>query len=196
MAEQTSRTMHDDAPLSKAKDPNATSLPAASVTTRPSDSIASETVTVNRPRQQLYEFWRKLENLPSFMDNVERIDVLDNQRSHWVVLGPAGRRVEWDSIIIDDRPGDRIAWTVDVDGDSSVQHSGSVTFKDATGKRGTTVTATIIYDPPGGAIGKAIAKLFQREPAIQVRRELRRFKQLMETGEIATAEPPDAAPRA
>ena len=101
-----------------------------------------------------------------------------------MVRAPAGRAVEWDAIITEDEPGERIAWASTEGAD--VANSGRITFRDA-GARGTVVTATILYDPPAGIIGKVVAKMFQREPAIQARRDLRRFKQLMETGEVATA---------
>ena len=101
-----------------------------------------------------------------------------------MVKAPGGKTVEWDARVTDDRPNELIAWTSEEGAD--VPNSGRVEFRDA-GARGTVVTATILYDPPGGTIGKVIAKLFQREPAIQARRDLNRFKQLMETGEIATA---------
>jgi len=118
------------------------------------------------------------------MDNVERIDVLDAKRSHWVVKAPGGKTVEWDSVVTDEVDGEYIAWASEPGAD--VDNSGRVDFRDA-GARGTVVTATLLYDPPAGVVGKLIAKLFQREPAIQARRDLRRFKQLMETGEVATA---------
>jgi uncharacterized membrane protein len=193
MTEHVSRPSNDDAPASKAKDVDATAMRDATQETEPNDSVASTTLTIDRPRQDLYDFWRDLTNLPAFMENIERIDVVDARLSHWIVEAPAGQTVEWDSIITEDRPGQRIAW--ESTPQSAIHHSGSVQFRDSSAGRGTEVTATVIYDPPGGAIGKAVAKVFQREPAIQVRRELRRFKQLMETGEIATSEPPDAAPR-
>lgn len=110
------------------------------------------------------------------------------------MLAPAGQSVEWDSIITEDQPNRLIAWA-SVEG-SGIQNSGHVDFRDAPAGRGTEVTATVAYDPPGGALGKLVAKLFQREPKIQARQDLRRFKQLMETGEISTAQPPYAAPRA
>jgi uncharacterized membrane protein len=193
MVENVTGPSHTDAPLSKARDADATAMQDATPDTESSDSIAATTLTIDRPRQELYDFWRDLTNLPTFMDNVRSIDILDERRSHWVLRAPAGREVEWDSVIIDDRPGERIAW--ETTADATIRHSGSVEFKDSTAGRGTEVTATVVYDPPGGALGKAVAKIFQREPAIQIRRELRRFMQLMETGEIATSEPPSAAPR-
>ena len=146
------------------------------------DTLVGRTVTINRPRAELFAFWRDFANLSRFMENVERVDVLDGKRSHWVVKGPTGP-VEWDAVITEEQPDTLIAWTSDEGAD--VPNSGRVEFRDA-GARGTVVSVTIRYDPPAGFIGKAVAKIFQREPAIQARRELRRFKQLMETGEIAT----------
>lgn len=118
----------------------------------------------------------------------------DSSRSHWVVAAPAGQSVEWDSLITEDVPNEMIAWTSEPG--ASVRNSGRVEFTDSSAGRGTMVTVTLAYDPPGGSVGKLIAKLFQREPKVQARQDLRRFKQLMETGEVATADPPDAAPRA
>jgi len=152
------------------------------------------TVTINRPRQELYEFWRDLRNLPSFMENVRSVTVSDNKRSHWVVEAPAGRLVEWDSILTRDTSGSLLEWE-SVEG-ASVRNTGRIEFSDSTNGRGTLVTATIVYDPPAGKLGSAIAKLFEKEPQIQVRRDLRRFKQLMEAGEIATSSPPNPAPKA
>jgi uncharacterized membrane protein len=194
MADRRKHTQSGDAPLAQARHADATAVADAAPSTEPADTIVGRTVTIARPRAELYAFWREFKNLPRFMDNIERIDETAPNRTHWVVKAPAGKIVEWDSIITEEIPNERIAWsTTD---DSSIRHSGSVEFRDAQGNRGTEVTATIVYDPPGGAIGKAIAKLFQREPKVQARQDLRRFKQLMETGEIATSQPPDAAPRA
>ena len=141
-------------------------------------------VTINRPADEVYARFRDFAQLPSFMENVVRIDVLDDKRSHWVVKAPAGKTVEWDALVTEDVPGKLIAWTSAEGAD--IPNSGRVEFRDA-GARGTVVTATIDYSPPGGIVGKIVAKMFQREPAIQARRDLRRFKQLLETGEVATA---------
>jgi uncharacterized membrane protein len=100
------------------------------------------------------------------------------------VKGPGGKSVEWDSVVTEEQPDQFIAWASEVGAD--VPNSGRIDFRDA-GARGTVVTATLLYDLPAGVVGKLIAKMFQREPAIQARRDLRRFKQLMETGEIATS---------
>ena len=175
----------DDAPLSTSKHADAVDEAVASLVEPKGDSLIGRSVTINRPRAELYTYWRDFSNLATFMDNVERVDVLDEQRSHWCVKAPAGRTVEWDAVVTEEREGEMIAWASTEGAD--VPNSGRIDFRDAQGDRGTIVTATIVYDPPAGVVGKLIAKMFQREPAIQARRDLRRFKQLMETGEIATA---------
>lgn len=156
-------------------------------------AVVLRSVTINRPRQELYAFWRDLPKLAQFMENIERIEVLDERRSHWVVKGPGGKSVEFDSVLTEDKPGERLAWESAEGAD--IKHAGFVEFRDGPTGRGTEVHAHIVYEPPGGEAGKWIAALFQKEPGLQARRELRRFKQLMETGEISTAEAPDAAPR-
>ncbi len=179
-----------DAPESAAKDPN----PAAAglAINEDEDTLVGRTVTINRPARELYDFWRDLRNLPLCMENIESIAVLDPRRSHWKVKGPADSTVEWDSLITDDVPGELIAWQA-ADG-ASVPNSGRIEFRESNNGRGTIVTATISYDPPAGKLGKMFAKLFQREPKIQARRDLRRFKQLMETGEIPTSQPVEEFP--
>lgn len=175
----------DDAPLTTVKHGEAAAQAGESLVEPKGDSLVGKTVTINRPREELYAFWRDVGNLPRFLENVVAVEPLDGRRSRWVVKAPGGGTVEWISVITEDRPGELIAWASEEGAD--VPNSGRVDFRDAPGGRGTWVTATILYDPPGGIIGKVIAKMFQREPAIQARRDLRRFKQLMETGEIATA---------
>ena len=179
----------DDAPLTTSKRASA-AVDAAldSLIDKPeqgdADTLIGRTVTINRPRAELFAYWRDLTNLATFMDNVERVDMLDGRRSRWVVKAPGDTTVEWTAVITEEREGEVIAWASEEGAD--VPNSGRIDFRDAQGGRGTIVTATILYDPPAGIIGKVIAKMFQREPAIQARRDLRRFKQLMETGEIAT----------
>lgn len=151
-------------------------------------------VMINRPRQDLYDYWRDVRNLPTFMENVKSVEVMDEDRSSWMVAGPAGIDIELTSEITEDRPGEYIAWRATEESD--VDHEGWIEFRDNAFGRGTEVRAFISYDPPGGALGKVVAKVMQREPRVQARRELRRFKQLMETGEIPTSKAPDAAPRA
>ena len=175
----TSTPARDDAPLFASK--NSDMIDAA-LADKAGSHLVGRSVAINRPRDELYAYWRDFANLATFMDNVERIDVLSPTRSHWVVKSPTGT-VEWDARITEEREGELIAWTSEEGAD--VTNSGTIEFRDG-GKHGTIVAATIAYDPPGGALGKIVAKIFQREPAIQARRDLRRFKQLMETGEIAT----------
>ena len=177
--------MLSDAPASTARRNAATQWRESAVTGR--------SVTINRPRQELYDFWRDFANLPQFMENVRTVASLGDRRSHWVVEAPGGTTVEFDSRVTEDEPGALIAWESEEGAD--VRNSGRIEFLDAPPGRGTIVRATIAYDPPAGAVGKLIAKAFQREPAIQARRDLKRFKQLMETGEIPTTEPGPAAPR-
>lgn len=171
----------DDAPPLTSKHSETVSDAAEAMELNVGDSVSQRSVTINRPREELYAFFRDFGNLPSFMENIERVDVIDGTRSHWVVKAPAGRTVEWDSVISEESAPSSFAWTSQGD----VANSGRVEFQDA-GTRGTIVTAMVAYEPPGGAIGKLVAKLFQREPAIQSRRDLRRLKQLMETGEVST----------
>ncbi|MEJ8629779.1 SRPBCC family protein [Sphingomonas sp. I4] len=175
---------YDDAPLSTSKDAaGATRAITTEAIEDRGNSLTGWAVTINRPVADLYAWWRHFPNLADVMENVERIDILNDRRSHWVVKAPGGTTVEWDAVVTDDREGEIIAWASAEGAD--IANSGRVTFRDA-GARGTVVTATILYDPPAGVIGKLVAKLFQREPNIQVRRDLARFKQLMETGEVAT----------
>jgi len=176
-------TQTDDAPLTASKRSGAAAELTGQIAEAQGSSVLGRSVTINKPASELFSYFRNFGNLPNFMENVVSIDVLDDQRSHWKVKGPAGRQVEWDARVTEEEPNRLIGWTSEAGAD--VPNSGRIEFKEA-GARGTVVTVTIAYDPPGGVIGKAIAKMFQREPGIQARRDLNRFKQLMETGEIAT----------
>ena len=173
----------DDAPLAASKRHSAVDVATASLSEGQGSAITARAVTINRPVEEVFAFFRDFSNLPSFMENIVSIEVNDDRRSHWVVKAPAGSTVEWDARITAEEPNRSLEWTSEPGAD--VPNSGKVEFRDA-GQRGTVVSATILYDPPGGFVGKVIAKMFQREPAIQARRDLRRLKQLMETGEIAT----------
>lgn len=145
-----------------------------------------KTVTINKPADELYRFWHNFENLPNFMNHLKSVKVIDNKRSHWVANAPLGASVEWDAEIIEDRENEFISWA-SVEG-ADVENSGFVRFKPAPGDRGTEVKVVIEYAPPGGALTAAVAKLFGEEPEQQIGDELRRFKMLMEAGEIATTE--------
>jgi uncharacterized membrane protein len=174
-----------DAPLTTSRDDD---VKAQAAGREKEDAIVGRSVTIGRPRDEVYAFWRDFPNLAAVMENIQQIQTVDAKRTHWVVKGPAGRTVEWDSIVTDDEPGRLIAWQ-SVEG-ADVRNSGRVEFLDAAPGRGTIVRATIAYDPPGGTFGEWIAKLFQREPNLQVRRDLRRLKQFLETGEITSSASP------
>ena len=144
-----------------------------------------KSVTVDASPEDLYRFWRNFDNLSRFMSHLESVKVLDDKRSHWVAKGPAGSDAEWDAEIINEIPNELIGWR-SVEG-SKVRNAGSVHFTRSAGDRGTEVKVVLRYDPPAGLIGAAIAKLFGEDPAHQVQEDLRAFKQLIETGEIARA---------
>jgi len=142
-----------------------------------------KSVTIDRSPEDLYTFWRNFENLARFMTHVESVRVQDEKRSHWVVKAPLGQKVEWDAEIINDVPNERIGWRSLENAD--VDHAGSVEFEPAGNGRGTRLKVTLKYSPPGDKIGAAVAKLLGESPETQIEEDLRRLKQLMETGEIA-----------
>ncbi|HWW27282.1 MAG TPA: SRPBCC family protein [Caulobacter sp.] len=194
MSDETiARALESDAPLTAAVHQRDVAKDVAEDHGWHEAALVGRTVTINRPRAEVYAFWRDFRNLALFMENVERVTISDDRRSHWVVKAPAGKTVEWDSVLTEEVENELLAWESVESAD--IKNAGRIEFKDAPPGRGTEVTATIAYDPPGGDLGKLIAKLFQKEPKIQARRELRRFKQLMETGEVSIAKAPDAAPR-
>jgi uncharacterized membrane protein len=145
-----------------------------------------KSVTVNRAPEELYRFWRNFENLPRFMNHLESVKDMGDGRSHWVAKAPAGKTVEWDAEVYNEKENELIAWR-SLEG-ADVDNAGSVRFEPATGGRGTIVRVTLKYDPPGGALGALVAKLFGEEPSQQIEEDLRRFKQVMEAGEAATTE--------
>jgi uncharacterized membrane protein len=144
----------------------------------------TKTMTINARAEDLYYIWRYLESLPHFMRHLQAVYMIDERRSHWVTKGPAGMRFEWDAEIINDVENELIAWQSTEQAD--VYNSGSVHFHTAPGGRGTEVRVVLRYTPPTGALGVAFAKLFHEEPAQQILDDLRRFKSLVETGEIPT----------
>ncbi|WP_424536763.1 SRPBCC family protein [Sphaerisporangium viridialbum] len=142
--------------------------------------------TVNRPRQEVYEYWHDFENLPRFMAHLASVETIGGGYSHWKAQGLTRKCIEWDAEIIDDRAGELIAWR-STEG-ATVRNRGAVSFTDAPGGRGTEVRVEIEYDPPGGKVGLAFARLLGEHPEQQVRDDLRRFKQVMETGEVVRSE--------
>lgn len=142
-------------------------------------------VSINRPRLEVYDFFRKFENLPRFMENVERIEELGPDRSRWTVKAPGGQTVSWTATVTRDEPGRRIDWEAEEDAD--VKNAGWIEFRDGPVGRGTEVKAVIAYEPPFGQFGRIAAKVTRKEPAVQARGDLKRLKMLLEAGEIATA---------
>jgi uncharacterized membrane protein len=139
-------------------------------------------ITINRPPEELYNFWRNLENLPRFMYHLESVQSIGDRLSHWVTKGPAGKRVEWDAEITEDRPNELLAWR-SLEG-AQVYNAGSVRFEPRPGGRGTILRVDMEYRPPAGVVGAAFAMLFSSAPEQQVYDDLRRLKQVIETGEV------------
>lgn len=149
----------------------------------PAGVIVEESVTINRPIAELYRFWRNLENLPRFMTHLESVERITDTLSRWRAKAPAGTTVEWNAEIINEVPDQVIGWK-SIEG-SDVVSAGSVNFDDAGAGRGTRVRVRLQYSPPGGKIGDAVARLLGADAATQIRQDLQRFKQLVETGETA-----------
>jgi uncharacterized membrane protein len=147
---------------------------------------ASKSVTINRPRDDVYKFWRDFENLPSFMQHLMSVTATGDGRSRWVARAPAGATVEWTAEILEDRAGSLISWRSLAGSD--ISNEGSVRFVDAPADRGTEIRVELSYDAPAGSAGALVAKIFGEEPNQQLRDDLRRFKQVMETGEVVKSD--------
>lgn len=145
-----------------------------------------ESVIVNVEPARAFEAWRRLESLPTFMRHLERVEQRDGNRSHWVARAPGGGTVEWDAEIVDETPGKCIAWRSV--GDTTVRNAGVVRFAEEPAGRGTRIAVDLSYMPPLGGAGTLVAKLLGEEPSQQLKEDLRRFKQILETGEIPTTE--------
>ena len=156
----------------------------------PAASTSRRAVTINRPVDELYRFWRNFENLPRFMQHSSRSSGSPTRCRTGARDGPGGTAVEWDAEIINEIPNKVIAWR-SLEG-SDVVSAGSVHFDEAGAGRGTRVRVHLQYSPPGGKVGAAVARLLGREPSADIREDLRRFKQLLEAGEIPTT---DGQPR-
>ncbi|AUX27976.1 MULTISPECIES: SRPBCC family protein [Sorangium] len=150
----------------------------------PAATRVARAVTVAKPADELYKFWRNFENLPRFMEHLAEVEVIDDRRSRWAARAPGGGSVSWRAEIIEDRENELIAWRSREPAD--IENAGSVRFVPAPGGRGTEVRVTIDYKAPAGALGRVIAKVFGEDPDQQLRDDLRHFKQLMEAGEIPT----------
>ncbi|HET9526034.1 MAG TPA: SRPBCC family protein [Pyrinomonadaceae bacterium] len=147
---------------------------------------ASASCIVNRDPDEVYRFWRDFGNLPRFMQHLESVEELPDGRSRWVAKGPAGMTVAWEAAIVADDPGRVITWRSLENSD--VDNAGAVRFERAAGGRGTIVKVNIQYDPPAGVVGATVAKLFGEEPNQQLDDDMRRFKQVMELGEVVVSE--------
>jgi uncharacterized membrane protein len=144
-----------------------------------------ESITINRPVDEVYGFWRQLSNLPRFMSHLERVEELDRTRSRWVVRGPAGTTVSWDAHIINEIPNELIGWQSV--GNSDVVSAGSVHFNPSP-YGGTELWIHLQYEPPAGKLGAWVASLFGEEPSQQIRTDLQRLKAHLETGEATRAD--------
>lgn len=145
-----------------------------------------ESITIGRPAEEIYRYWRDYANMPKFMENIASVSEIGKDKSHWVMKAPMGVTLEWNSEITNDRPGELIAWR-SLEG-AEVETAGSVHFVEAPGGRGTEVRVSQKMNPPGGKLGVAVAKLFGADPASQTRGNLRRLKQILEAGEVPTVE--------
>ena len=159
--------------------------PRAKITVKGNRGIkVVRAVTIRRPAADLYRFWRDPQNLTQIIHHPVTITTTSAEESHWSVSAPGGLRVEWDSIIINDHPERLIAWR-SREG-AQVDNAGTVRFEAAPGDEGTEVTVALEYDPPGGRLGALVAKFTRDSAGSQVFDALRRFKALMEAGEIPT----------
>ncbi len=145
----------------------------------------TKSVTINKSPSELYQVWRNFENLPKFMNHLEAVTVKDEKHSHWKTKAPLGYSVEWDAEVTSDHKNERIGWQ-SLEG-ADIPNSGVVEFNPTT-NRGTEVKVVLTYESPAGKLGALIAKLFGEAPSQQVEEDLRRFKRLMETGEIIQVE--------
>lgn len=148
--------------------------------------VLSATVTVNRPIEEVYAFWKDPRNYAQFMDHIDSVNPETSGRSRWKVTAPAGFSVEWEAGIVADTPNEMIRWQSTAA--SKVSNTGTVTFKTAPGNRGTIVKLEIEYKPKAGPIGASIAKIFSAIPKTQLNKDLRRFKQLLEVGEVVQSD--------
>jgi uncharacterized membrane protein len=143
--------------------------------------VVRTSVTIRRDVRDVYAFWRDLSNLPLFMRHVASVSEVDGHAS-FRACGPVGSELEWDAEIVADRPNERIAWR-SLEGARLANH-GSVTFRRASQGRGTEVHLELAFEPPLGRLGAKVARLFDAIPEQQLKNDLRRLKQLLETGEI------------
>jgi len=160
---------------------------------RQREMIAHSSVLINASQEEVYQFWRDFENLPRFMYHLENVSVTGDRTSRWIALGPLGTRIAWDAQIINERQNEEIKWRA-LPG-SDIEVDGVARFSAAPGNRGTLVEVITVVVPPAGELGRAVAKIFGKDPNFIMRQDLRRLKALMETGEIPTVEGQTHGPR-
>jgi uncharacterized membrane protein len=141
-------------------------------------------ITIMKPREEVFDFWRNFENLPKFMKHLQAVEILDERRSKWTAKAPAGQDVSWEAEVVREEPGISVSWR-SIPG-SGIENSGEVVFKDAPGGRGTEVHVELLYHPPAGVLGVVVAKMFGEEPDGQVQDDLNRLKALLEVGHVPT----------
>ena len=149
------------------------------------DVHVEKAIAIDKSPEELFSFWREFQNLPKFMKHLESVTCTGLNRSHWVAKGPGGKNVEWDAEIYNEKPNEMIAWR-SLEG-ADIVNAGSVHFN-SLGVRGTEVKVVLNYNAPGGTISAFLAKLFGHEPGQMIAEDLRRLKQILETGEAATIE--------
>jgi uncharacterized membrane protein len=169
------------------------SYAGAKTSTRERELIARSSILLNCTPDQAYQFWSNFDNLPLFMRHLESVTLISETRSKWTAIGPLGKRVHWYAEIAFDRKGEVIAWRSLPD--SEIYVDGIVKFRKAPADRGTIVTVVVVYQPPAGAMGAALAKLLGKDPSFMMRQDLRRLKALIEAGEIPTTEGQSHGPR-
>jgi uncharacterized membrane protein len=160
---------------------------------RQREFIARSSMLLNCSPEEAYKFWRDFENLPLFMRHLESVKVISENRSRWIALGPLDKRITWEAEIVADRTNEAIAWRSLPDSDINVD--GVVNFRTAPGDRGTLLTVAVVYQPPAGALGRALARILGKDPGFLMRQDLRRMKALIEAGEIPTVEGQSHGPR-
>jgi uncharacterized membrane protein len=144
--------------------------------------VVAAVITVNRPVEEVYQFWKNPQNFSRFMGQIDSVRAAGGGLTHWKAKAPAGLTVEWDAITVDDRPNESISWkSVDT---SEIHNTGTVRFTKAPGDRGTEVHLEVEFQPKGGAVGAKLTKFFAMIPKMQLQIDLRRFKQIIELGEI------------
>ncbi|PYY23806.1 MAG: cyclase [Acidobacteria bacterium] len=155
--------------------------------------LVESSFALNCTPEKAYQFWRNFENLPRFMRNLESVTVIDNRHSEWSVMGRFGKSVRWTAEIVDERKNEWIVWHSLPGSDLDLR--GSTHFRSAPGNRGTLITASIQYGSPAGASVRAIARILGKDPEFMMREDLRRFKALIEAGEVPTIDGQTHGPR-